>query len=265
MAEIKKRIATRLAIVNLIILGLSGIAAYFLAGETLQPIEESVAAQKRFVADASHELKTPLTSIKTENEVALRDSKLSLTKAKALLISNLEEVDKLKKFTDYLLSLSRYESAAQALPKTAVFLPDLVQAVLARHKPALRLKAHTVSTKLSPVTLTASEPALSELLTILLDNSIKYTPPSGRIAVVVAKSGRQVRLTVSDTGAGIDPSDLPHIFDRFYRSESSRSKTSVDGYGLGLAIAKSIVEAHHGTIQVQSRPGSTTFTVLIPV
>lgn len=265
MTEIKQRIALRLALINLIILAVSGIAAYFLAGETLRPIEETIESQKRFIADASHELKTPLTSLKTEIEVALRDKKLSLAEAKSLLKSNLEETDKLKNFTDYLLSLSRYDTAGPHLTKEPVDLAEAVQSAINRHRALLQSKNLTLDPHLLPVTLSANPAALTELASILLDNAVKYTPAGGHIDITVKRSGRKALLTVSDTGIGIKPADLPHIFDRFYRADSSRSKMKADGYGLGLSIAKSIATAHGGDITAVSTPDRTVFTAILPL
>lgn len=265
MSEIRRRIAIRLVLINLVILGVSGIAAYFLAGETLRPIEESVEAQKRFIADASHELKTPLTALKTEIEVSLRDPRLTLPAAKSLVKSNLEEVDKLKKFTDYLLSLSRYDTAGSRLTKEPVNLAEAVRAAINRHRVPLRAKKLTLNSSLQPITISANAAGLTELASIILDNAVKYTPAGGRIDVSVKRSGRKALLMVSDTGIGIKPADLPHIFDRFYRAESSRSKIQADGYGLGLSIAKSIVAAHGGDLTAASSAGHTTFTVILPL
>ena len=265
MAEISRSIALRLLLINSVILAVSGLAAYFLAGETLSPLENSLEAQKRFVADASHELKTPLAAIKTEIEVYLRDKKLDLPQAKQLLASNLEEVDKLQAFTDHLLSLSRYEAQGQKLAKQLLDLADAADAALSRLQRRLAAKHLQVTTHITPVTITANYAALTELFSILLDNSLKYTPSGGQIGLTVKKVGRRGLIEVTDTGIGIAKSDLPHIFDRFFRSESSRSKTLAGGYGLGLSIAKSIVEAHSGHITVDSHPGHTSFIVSLPL
>jgi two-component system sensor histidine kinase CiaH len=261
----RRFVLLRLIAVNSVIITLSGFAAYFLAGKTLRPIEAAVEEQKRFVADASHELRTPLTAIKTEIEVALRDKKMTTKEAKQLLGSNLEEVEKMQALTNYLLSLSRYEAGNIKLAKTEINLSDLVTKATEKYQSAAQDKGVALSTKISEVNVKANATSIEELVSIILDNAIKYTPQGGNIKVTLRPKGKGAILAISDTGVGIKASDLPYIFNRFYRADSSRNKTKTDGYGLGLSIAKSIVAAHQGTIDVESTPlKGTTFKVIIP-
>ena len=265
LQETKQRVFLFLAAVNIGILGISGAAAYFLAGKTLAPIETMVDEQKQFVADASHELRTPLTAIKSEVEVALRDKKLSLTQAKSLLKSNLEEVDKLQSFANYLLTLSRYENNRVSLPFTDVDLADVVEKAISKVESLARQKGITIKKELSTATVNGNAIALAELFTILLDNAIKYSHRDGNINITVNHEGKKAIVTIQDYGVGIKAADLPHIFDRFYRADTSRSKTQVDGYGLGLSIAKSIVELHHAKINAESTIDTgATFVIHFP-
>jgi len=235
-------------ITNMWILVLSSGAGYFLAGMTLKPIEEAMEEQKRFISDASHELRTPLTAIKTETEVTLRDKKLDLKSAKKQLISNLEEVEKLKKLTDYLLRINKNI----ADNKEEFDLKEVIQKITLRMKIRIELKGQAK--------IVANKMAIEELLTILLDNSVKYGGKNGKISVTIKPHLIEVR----DDGIGIRKSDIPHIFDRFYRADTSRTKNKIEGYGLGLAIAKNIVDSHKGKIEVESEVGKgSVFRVMI--
>ncbi len=246
--EIKKIVTRQLVMTNLWILVLSSGVGYFLAGLTLKPIEEAMEEQKRFISDASHELRTPLTAIKTETEVALRDKKLDLKGAKKQLVSNLEETEKLKKLTDYLLRINKNNSENME----EIDLKMIAQEVISKIKHKIILNAQ--GTK-----ILANKTAIEELLTILLDNAVKYSGKDGKISVTI----KPHLIEVKDNGMGIRESDIPYIFDRFYRADMSRTKNKIEGYGLGLAIAKNIVEAHKGKIEVESEVGKgSTFKVI---
>lgn len=248
LQQVRIRIITILGIINVIILGVSGAGGYFLAGRTLNPIAKMVEEQKEFVGNASHELRTPLTSLKTEIEVFLRDKKSTLVSAKKLLASNLEDVNNMQRLSNYLLKLNKYESGT-GLPMSRVDLKKVVEKATAKMNVKTNLKSTNVS---------GNEDALVELVTVLVDNAVKYSP-KGKTVEVRTKSGGIIE--VEDHGMGISEADLPHIFDRFYRSDKSRG---TDGYGLGLSIAKSIVELHKGKITVNSKAGKgTVFTVTI--
>lgn len=248
LQQVRIRIITILGIINVIILGVSGAGGYFLAGRTLNPIAKMVEEQKEFVGNASHELRTPLTSLKTEIEVFLRDKKSTLASAKKLLASNLEDVNNMQRLSNYLLKLNKYESGT-GLPMSRVDLKKVVEKATAKMNVKTNLKSTNVS---------GNEDALVELVTVLADNAVKYSP-KGKTVEVRTKSGGIIE--VKDHGMGISEADLPHIFDRFYRSDKSRG---TDGYGLGLSIAKSIVELHKGKITVNSKAGKgTVFTVTI--
>jgi signal transduction histidine kinase len=254
-----------LVVVDAFIIVASGIASYFLAGKSLAPIEHAMSEQKRFVSDASHELRTPLTSIKTEIEVALRDSKLSIKEARSRLQSNLEEVDKMQSLTNYLLSLNRYENGDIELSKSPVDLAKVVDKVSRKYKTVVKDKGISVSQELLGVSIYANETAISELVSILLDNAIKYTPNGGSIRLETRGFRGHATFTISDTGIGIKKSEIPYIFNRFYRADTSRTTINADGYGLGLSIAKSIVNLHGGKIKVTSAPGSgTKFYITLP-
>src|SRR3989344_4714002 len=239
--EIKRRIIFNLILVNAGVLTVSGFAAYFLAGRTLAPIEAAMDEQKRFVADASHELRTPLTALKTEIEVFLRDKKLDLKESKKLLQSNLEEVDKMQSLSNYLLSFLKYEDGIKKLEFEEV---DLAQ-----------VAGIAIEKDLREVIVNGNSISLVELATILLDNAIKYSHNGSKIKVITEKIGKHGVVSVKDFGIGIKHSEIPFVFKRFYRADSSRSKDKVDGYGLGLSIAKSIADLHYAKITVESETG----------
>ncbi|HAV56645.1 MAG TPA: hypothetical protein DCX45_03790 [Acinetobacter junii] len=262
----KKRFASQLLIINGGILILAGTAGYFLAGKTLRPIEVMVENQKRFVADASHELRTPLTSMKTETEVALKDKRLKTSDLKKLLKSNLDEVDKIKYFTDHLLSLSRYEANSNDIQMEKVDLSEAARQAIERNLFQAKEKDIEIKDKLSEVVVKGNPQSLAELFSILINNAIKYSNTSSSLSLSTRKNKKQAIIEIIDEGVGIAEKDIPHIFDRFYRVDSSRSKTKADGYGLGLSIAKSIVDLHKGEIKVESGVGKgSTFRIILPL
>ncbi|MGA3292229.1 MAG: ATP-binding protein [Candidatus Microgenomates bacterium] len=247
--QARMRIIWALGLINVSILVLSSLGGYFLAEQTLDPIKKMMDEQKEFVGNASHELRTPLTSLKTEIEVALRDRRLSILGAKSLLKSNLEDVDKMQKLSNYLLELNKFENGKGVLEMKEIDLREVVKKAVDGKKVAVNLHKSIVK---------GNEDSLIELTTILLENAFKYSPKKTVVEVRTKEGGM---LEVEDHGMGIPAEDLPHIFDRFYRSDKSRG---TDGYGLGLSIAKSIVDAHGGKISVKSKIGKgTTFTVML--
>ena len=258
------RLQTTLFIINLAIFTLSAAGGYFLAGRTLKPIADMVERQRRFISDASHELRTPLTALMTETEIALRNKQITPPTRK-LLKSNLEEINKLKSLTDYLLSLNRYQNPHK-LKLTAFDLSQVVSAATDKLRHAAAKKHILLKLQLKKVILTADQTAISEVVTNLLDNAIKYSPVNSQIALDAHEQNHTAVITIIDRGIGISPEELPHIFDRFYQVEAARNKTRQPGFGLGLAIAKDIITLHRGTISVTSTPGvGSTFTIKLPL
>src|SRR5439155_19032072 len=230
--------------------------------ERLQHIFE---AQRRFIADAAHELKTPLTVIMGSLEVTLKKAR-SAEEYREVLIGNLGQVERLIALTRSLLTMARYASERPPLHGASlVAIEQLVKhwiaalAVLAENRHiTLAVDAHPAP----PVQ--GDEGWLRHMLINLLDNALRYTPSGGTVTVCVDGSGGGVRLAVKDTGPGIAAEHLPHLFERFYRAESSRNRES-GGVGLGLAIVKEIAEVHGGTVRVESQVGKgSTFTVTLP-
>ncbi len=259
LSEGRTHLRNDLLLFNLIILLIGGATSYVLARRTLHPIEEALDSQSRFTADASHELRTPLTAMQTEIEVALRDKQLTKGEAKQLLKSNLEEVAKLRALSDGLLRLARQDN--QLLDGQAD-LRKVATAAISRARPLLAAKSMELQDQIPKVQVKGDEQSLIELMVVLLDNAIKYSDPSKKIILQAVAHSHHVDLKVIDEGYGIKAADLPHIFDRFYRSDASRSKKQTEGYGLGLSIAQKIADLHGGSIEVQSKLGQgTTFVV----
>lgn len=251
--ESKDKLKTNLYYFNFVILILSAVAGYFLSKKTLEPIEEVMESQNRFTADASHELRTPLTAMRTEIEVALRDNKLNLSQAKELLNSNLEEISKLEVLSNALLKLAKND-ANVAKDFRSVFLPDIIIEAYERVENQAREKNIHFENSSIEVAVLGDRHSLLELFVILLENAVKYSPKKSKINISVEQSGHEAVVRITDRGIGIKASDLPHIFNRFYRADHSRNKEKVDGYGLGLSIAKQIVDMHGGKITAESKP-----------
>jgi two-component system sensor histidine kinase CiaH len=247
---------------NILILAGGGIGSYLLARRTLQPIEYSYEAQSRFTSDASHELRTPLAVMKTELEVALRDPTLSKKEMKELLNSNLEEVNKLTKLSHTLLQLSRLDHTGLTTEKIAV--NEIVRSAIAHYDKTGR-RIHFSGPARTPYA-SGNAVSIEELVTILIDNAVKYSPDDSVVEVTVTSGNRQASIKVKNSGEGIDASDLPHVFNRFFRVDSSRTGGTKSGYGLGLSLAKKIVELHNGDLSASSaRNAETVFTVKLPL
>jgi len=236
---------------NLVILLLGGIGCYVLARRTLQPIEQTHEAIARFTSDASHELRTPLAIMKSELEVALRDSKMTKRDMRALLESNLEEVNRLSELSQTLLQLSRQQYSDVEMKR--VNLAEVVaRAQTALGEPAERVQA-SISAKLW---LRANPSSLTELIMILLDNALRYSPSGSAVRVKATTRGQYIALRIHNEGQGIAADDLPHIFEPFYRGDKSRTGTS--GYGLGLSLAKKLADLHGASLELTSKPGKLT-------
>lgn len=263
--EIKKRIAMTLFAINGIILVFSGGLGYILAGKTLEPIAEMLDEQNRFISDASHELRTPLTSLKTAIEVGMRDKRMDLKSAKDLIADNLSEINKLQSLSEGLLQLTQYKSGNSSIKFEKVSLKKVAEEAVKKMSVIAREKKITIESFVKDHKVEGNEYSLTDLLVILLDNAVKYSPQKSKVIIDAVKFKKMVTLKISDQGVGIAKNDLPHVFDRFYRAESARSRKGSGGYGLGLSIAKKIVDAHSGTIEIESEiKKGTTVRISLP-
>jgi two-component system sensor histidine kinase CiaH len=256
-------ILLRLVYVNIMVLVAAGFVSYGLARRTLQPIEAAHEQQKRFTADVSHELRTPLTALRMETEVALLDKAAAVPALRKTLKSNLEEADKLEALINNLLRLSQLETLQARETFQAVALQNVFKAAIgAQDKQATKrhITIHQAKTSLS---VQGDQAALCQLITILLDNALKYSPNGSTITVGTSQVGQQAVITITDQGKGIDPASLAHVFNRFYRADDSRGS---DGYGLGLSLAKMITDLHEGTIGLASQVHKgTVATIKLPL
>ncbi|HVV26016.1 MAG TPA: HAMP domain-containing sensor histidine kinase [Candidatus Saccharimonadales bacterium] len=264
------RILWQLVSFNVIVLIGAGWASYWLARRTLRPIEEAHEQQKRFTADVSHELRTPLTALKMESEVALMNPKNGKKELRDTLASNLEEVTKLEDLINNLLRLTRLEAGELEQQFERLNSETVAQAAVEQVAKQAAERHITVASDLKPAELLGDQTSLTQLLVILLDNAIKYSPSGSTVQLSAKTADQKVVFEVADQGAGIEREALEHVFDRFYRGQnSSRTKSGVsgaEGYGLGLSIAKMIADVHKGTITISSRPGhGTTATVTLPL
>lgn len=264
LRDSQDRLRNNLLFFNLIVLMLGGAASYFLAKRTLQPIEDSMEVQNRFIADASHELRTPLTAMRSEIEVGLRNPKLNLSEAKLVLVSNLEEVIRLNDLSNNLLVLAHQNQIAV---KDRINLADAIHEVVNKMQNVAKEKSVTLQNRVTKKTwITFNKQNLAEVVTILLDNAVKYSPPKTTVIISVSSKADKAYLSIKDEGSGIRASDIPHLFDRFYRADRSRTHQKVPSYGLGLAIAKQITEANDSQISVESTPEKgSIFIVAIPL
>ncbi len=230
-------------------------SSWWLAGRSLRPAQQSWDRQQTFVANASHELRTPLTLMRASTEVALRGLPLQDVDRRELLGDVLYETDHMSKLVEELLLLSRLDAGRLKVDRQLVDVSELladVQRQIGRladdRGVCLRAGAQ------SGVAL-ADPTHLRQVLLIVLDNALRHTPRGGEVWVESQAHGRQIAITVGDTGEGIAPAHLPHVFERFYRADSARGST---GSGLGLSIAKGLIVAQHGQIAITSELGKGT-------
>ncbi len=228
---------------------------------TLERLENLFTSQQRFLADVSHELRTPLTVIKGNADLIRK-----FGPDEESLASIKEEADRLTRMVGDLLLLAQAESGALPLTLRSLALDELVTDVFQQMRVLAGEKVRLKLTEIDMILVQGDKDRLKQVLINLISNAIQYTPPGGNVYVSLAKAGAFARLIVRDTGPGIPAADLPHIFDRFYRGEKSRTRSKGSGFGLGLSIASFIVQAHGGRIEASAQEGAgTTFAVYLPL
>ena len=249
------QLAMGIASVGGIILILVGAGSWWLAGRTLMPAQSAWDQQQAFVANASHELRTPLTLMRASTEVALRGNLAK--KERALLNDVLQESDYMSHLVDDLLLLSRLDAGRLTLDLTRLpvkkLLTDINRQVGKMHEG----KRITVDIKSGSGIIQGDSTRLRQVLLILLDNAMKHTPPDTPVSVTSQRAGKNIDLTIEDKGPGIPAAHLPLIFQRFYQVPG-RSGQATHSYGLGLSIAKRLIEQHGGKIRVESHPSTGT-------
>lgn len=249
----------------------------------LANLERAYQQQKRFIADASHELRAPITSISCNLDLLVRAPDLPCTEREATLLDARSEAERMGRLVNDLLTLARAdeiadtreEPRATSLQTSAATLPrvdldSLVLNVFRQYRSTNEQHDEASTPRLvlqhiTPAQVYGDTDQLKQALVALLDNALKYTPAAGSVTLSLSIAGHEATLTVSDTGIGIDPEDLPHIFERFYRADRARSREQ-GGSGLGLAIVQSIVQEHRGRIDVESILGKgSAFSIRLPI
>ena len=223
-----------------------------LSGRIVRPIAQSYEKQKRFITDAGHELKTPITIINADADV------LEETVPDSEWIQDIhKQTARLSALTNNLIYLSKMEEES-AKPLMIEFpLSEVVSDTAQPFSTVARTQAQSFSTDVQPLlSMTGDEASIRKLVTILLDNAVKYTPKNGRIALALRRSGRTIRQAVENTAEGLQKGNMDRLFDRFYRTDTSRH-SETGGFGLGLAVAKAVTEAHGGKIHASSPDGNS--------
>jgi signal transduction histidine kinase len=249
------RLERQLILASIIALILGALASLLMALRSLRPISVAFQKQREFVADASHELRTPLTLIRTNIEAWVRRARGA---PPAYAANVLDEVDQLNRIVGDLTTLALADARQLRIDRQPMQLNDVVRDLMSQTQPLADERGVHLKPELNGgVRIEGDASRVRQLLLILLDNALTHTPSGGEVSIGVLRQNGHAKVTVSDTGAGIPPSDLPHIFERFYRADKARNREN-GGTGLGLAIAKWIVDAHKGDIQVKSSPGTGT-------
>ena len=237
------------------------LAASF--NELLARLDQSFEAMRRFVADASHELRTPIAVIRGEADVALSHDRGAAEYKESLAIV-LDESRRLSRLVDDLLNLARADAGRVKLEAQEFYFNELLAECCRSMQTLAAASGITLECRSTgDVQFRGDEALLRRLVINLLDNAIRYTPPGGKVSAVLETGDDAVRIRISDTGVGIPPEAAPHVFDRFYRADKARSRQD-GGFGLGLSIVKWIAESHDGTVELTRNPGpGTTFTVTL--
>lgn len=258
-----KELVTGLSLTGIVCMIFSIFGSLFMANKAMIPIENSWQQQKDFLADASHEFRTPLAVIQTNLEI-VRDNPKETVGSQDHWLSNIyEETICMTKLVESLLFLARADSHQQRLTKDFFLLHQGVITAVELFRPMTTLKDVTLIVQAeTEISYYGDEAKLRQVISILLDNALRHTPTTGSITVQLKNSQQGALLSVTDTGEGISPEHIDKIFQRFYQSDTSRAQ---GGTGLGLSIAKWIVESHNGHITVSSTPTmGSTFTILLP-
>lgn len=238
----------------------------FLANKAIKPVKASWEKQNAFVADASHELRSPLAVITSNLEIVMENENGTVGSQNKWLGNIQSELERIKKLVDDLLFLARSDAEDEEMSKGSFDLSGLLYKIINTFTPLAQKKGlKLVLHNKNNVTVFGNEFRIRQLITILLDNAIKYTNSGGKIELILEVGASTYQLSIKDNGEGIPREHLNRIFDRFYRVDKSRSR-SHGGSGLGLAIAKCIVKEHNGRINVISEVGKgTEFTVVLPI
>lgn len=253
------RLVTTFAIVSPLSLLLVFALSFYLTHRSIKPIREAFEKQKQFIANASHELKTPLAVIGTNVDLLL-DNRHGRRKDDGKWLDYIKsEVKRMTGLTNDLLCLAKVETGPRSRASVARFnASELVESRVLGMEAAFYEKGYTIDYSIEPgIFYTGNREEILQVVMILLDNAMKYSDENGKVTVRLEHRGHILTLSVTNSGPGISAEALPQIFDRFYRADKSRSRES-GGYGLGLSIAKAIVDRHRGNLTCESPPGGPT-------
>ena len=233
----------------------------FIIGLSLKPVERAWEQQQNFIGDASHELKTPLTVILTNGNILMAHQDETIREQRKWIESTNEEAAHMKDLVEKLLILAKTDNMRQNRLFNRVDFSDLAMRLALQFEPVAYEKGVEIRTDIDyGISVYGDQTALNQIVHILLDNAVKYAGIGGQVDLSLKQKQNSVYLSTRNTGAPIPPEDLPHIFERFYRSDKAR--TSGSGYGLGLAICKNLAELHNAAVTVTSdETNGTVFTV----
>ena len=237
----------------------------YLTNKSIIPIKETFEKQKQFIADASHELKTPLAIIKTNTSLVLSHPDDTIkNQSKWINYINLQ-TDRMSELISEMLCLAKMDTAENKLPLSPINISKIVESMILMFDAVIYENNIELETNISKnLFINGDKESLKKLFSIIMDNAIKHTNKNGNITVSLFSDKNKVKMIIRNTGEGIAPEHLERIFERFYRVDSSRDRET-GGYGLGLSIASSIVKQHKGKIYAKSKIGEfTSFIVEIP-
>ena len=230
-----------------------------LSGRVIRPFTENMERQKRFLTDVSHELKTPLGIISANTGV------LELTRGKDEWTESIRnQVKRLDSLIKDLIELSKSEVSVKESEFTEFSVSQIAETNADSFRTLAQMQGKQLNAEIEPgVCMRGQEDSVTRLVTILLDNGVKYCDLAGTVTLDLRQKGRQIILRVSNPCKDMDPAQVPHLFDRFYRADSSRSRQS-GGYGIGLSIARAVTEGHKGKISASYEAGNVVFTAVLP-
>lgn len=261
--ETVNRLITILAPIGLVALLMAGVGGMFMSRRAMRPVRSAFEKQRAFVADASHELKTPLSLARIDGEVLLRDPKTP--DSAQILEHQLQEIDRMSALLSDLLLLARLDSGKLDVESKPFDLASVIADTVARFSKRAAVGGIDLSFQTSgKLSVRGDEERVAQVLGALLDNALRFTPEGGFVTVTGDTRDGRAEAVVADTGPGIPQEQLPYIFDRFYRAKSARSREG-GGTGLGLAIARDLARAQGGDLDAESIAGSgTTFRISLP-
>lgn len=255
-----------LGIISVIALIIAMVIGYYISGCVMAPMQAAYERQKQFTADASHELRTPLSVVMASADLLANDPSIESPFLKQIIDDVKDEVKKMSKLVGDLLIIARSDNNAEKINMQEFDIVECLEQVLRNMHPMAEKKQITLASQLTEtLPFYGDEQKIKQLILILVDNAIKYTPEGGSVIITAEPpKGKKLSFSVADTGIGLAEGDKEKIFERFYRVDKARSR-QMGGNGLGLAIAKDIIDLHHGYIFIDSELGQgTTFTVELP-